>query len=176
MLLANMGVTSYQERVPLQLMDFAYRYTSAILTDALHLTSENYGGSGAQNKNNDANAVSLQAVRLAINSRSNYQFSSGLPKEYFQELAQEKNRVAFPPVSKEAGLALPPERYCLTGVGYGLKEEWESSGEEEVPEAMDLTADNEGEENEDEDKEEGAADIFGDDFGAAGEDEDMDDV
>ena len=31
LILANYGVTAYQERVPLQLMDFAYRYTSSIL-------------------------------------------------------------------------------------------------------------------------------------------------
>lgn len=31
LILANYGVNAYQERVPLQLMDFAYRYTSSIL-------------------------------------------------------------------------------------------------------------------------------------------------
>ena len=31
LILANYGVTAYQERVPLQLMDFAYRYTSSTL-------------------------------------------------------------------------------------------------------------------------------------------------
>ena len=31
LVLANYGVNAYQERVPLQLMDFAYRYTSSIL-------------------------------------------------------------------------------------------------------------------------------------------------
>ncbi|CBX97813.1 hypothetical protein LEMA_P092220.1 [Plenodomus lingam JN3] len=35
LILANMGVTAYTERVPLQLLDFAYRYTSSILTDAI---------------------------------------------------------------------------------------------------------------------------------------------
>ena len=31
LVLANYGVNAYQERVPLQLMDFAYRYTSLTL-------------------------------------------------------------------------------------------------------------------------------------------------
>ena len=31
LILANYGVSAYQERVPLQLMDFAYRYTSSTL-------------------------------------------------------------------------------------------------------------------------------------------------
>ena len=31
LILANYGVNAYQERVPLQLMDFAYRYTSSTL-------------------------------------------------------------------------------------------------------------------------------------------------
>ena len=31
LVLANYGVAAYQERVPLQLMDFAYRYTSLTL-------------------------------------------------------------------------------------------------------------------------------------------------
>lgn len=34
LLLAQMGVHAYSERVPLQLLDFAYRYTSSILSDA----------------------------------------------------------------------------------------------------------------------------------------------
>ena len=31
LILANCGANAYQERVPLQLMDFAYRYTSSTL-------------------------------------------------------------------------------------------------------------------------------------------------
>lgn len=31
LILANYGLNAYQERVPLQLMDFAYRYTSSTL-------------------------------------------------------------------------------------------------------------------------------------------------
>ncbi|MCJ1420663.1 Transcription initiation factor TFIID subunit 9 [Xylographa parallela] len=137
MVLANAGITAYQERVPLQLMDFAYRYTSSTLQDALHLTHESYGtaapapgagrGGGAAV---DANAVSLLGLRLSVASRTHYQFSPVLPKEFYQEVAAERNRVALPGVGREWGRRLPPERYCLTGVGWGLKGEWDSEEEE----------------------------------------------
>lgn len=47
MLLASKGVTSYQERVPLQILDFAYRHTSSTLQDAVYLATEGYAGGGA---------------------------------------------------------------------------------------------------------------------------------
>lgn len=46
------------------------------------------------------------------------------------EQAAERNRIALPKVERSYGVQLPPEKYCLTGVGWGLKDEWES--EEEV--------------------------------------------
>ncbi|MCJ1317872.1 Transcription initiation factor TFIID subunit 9 [Xylographa vitiligo] len=146
MVLANAGITAYQERVPLQLMDFAYRYTSSTLQDALHLTHESYGtaapqpGAGrgaaaaaaaaAASAAVDANAVSLLGLRLSVASRTHYQFSPVLPKEFYQEVAAERNRVALPGVGREWGRRLPPERYCLTGVGWGMKGEWDSEEEE----------------------------------------------
>ncbi|MCJ1291667.1 hypothetical protein MMC34_003212 [Xylographa carneopallida] len=134
MVLANAGITSYQERVPLQLMDFAYRYTSAALQDALHLTHESYGtgavapgagrgggGGVGGGGGGDANAVSLLGLRLSVASRTHYQFAPALPKEFYAEVAAERNRVTLPAVGREWGRRLPPERYCLTGVGWGLK-------------------------------------------------------
>lgn len=35
LIFATQGVTSYEDQVPLQLMDFAYRYTSEVLQDAM---------------------------------------------------------------------------------------------------------------------------------------------
>src|SRR5579862_8517854 len=80
LVLAHLGVTAYQERVPLQLLDFAYRYTSSTLQDALHLSNADYAvpGKGTQT---DGSSVSLAALRLSIASRLNYQFSPSLPKE-----------------------------------------------------------------------------------------------
>jgi len=188
MVLANAGITAYQERVPLQLMDFAYRYTSSTLQDALHLTQESYGtalpGGGAGRgaggaASADGSSVTLQGLRLSVASRTHYQFAPRLPKEFYQELAAEKNRVALPAVGKDWGTRLPPERYCLTGVGWGLREEWDSDGETlgegdggEKGMGADVLMDtgDGGEEEGDERME----DFFGEDDGG-GEDKDMED-
>ncbi|OAX85426.1 hypothetical protein ACJ72_00197 [Emergomyces africanus] len=168
MLLASLGVTAYQERVPLQLLDFAYRYTSSTLQDAVYLATEGYpgeaagggkGGSGAEGKaqgaqqqpgSQDLSSVSLGALRMSIASRLHYQFQPGLPKEFLMDVAAERNRMMLPGVLRGidggaggaaaasaaggvmmGGMRLPPERFCLTGVGWGLREEWESEGDEE---------------------------------------------
>lgn len=136
LVLANYGVSAYQERVPLQLMDFAYRYTSSTLQDALHFTSEGYGttgpstGSGKAAAHNDLSGITLSSLRLSIASRTHYQFNPTLPKEFYSEIAQDRNRVALPPVSRESGMRLPPEQYCLTGVGWELKEEFDEEMED----------------------------------------------
>ncbi|EAW07375.1 putative transcription initiation factor TFIID, 31kD subunit [Aspergillus clavatus NRRL 1] len=158
MLLASLGVTAYQERVPLQLLDFAYRYTSGVLQDAVHLATEGYagavgdGGGGAGRGPVEVNSVSLPALRLSIASRLHYQFQTGLPKEFLLDVAAERNRVALPGAARGfdsaaaqaksaaqvnqsvimGGMRLPPERFCLTGTGWDMKDEWESEGEEEV--------------------------------------------
>ncbi|KJJ35496.1 transcription initiation factor TFIID, 31kD subunit [Aspergillus flavus AF70] len=155
MLLASLGVTAYQERVPLQLLDFAYRYTSGVLQDAVHLATEGYAGAMGEQAGSlrgppEVNTVSLPALRLSIASRLHYQFQTGLPKEFLMDVAAERNRVALPgatrgydqgqakPTANQSvlmgGMRLPPERFCLTGVGWNMKDEWESEGEEEVEE------------------------------------------
>lgn len=187
MILANLGVTAYQERVPLQLMDFAYRYTSSTLQDALHLTSEGYGNQGHPSNtgrgagsaaNNDLSSVTLLSLRLSIASRTHYQFSPTLPKEFYQEIAQERNRVALPIIGRDWGLRLPPEQYCLTGVGWALKEEWDSDGDEaskcDDQNMVDRTIDQDGEEYEAEDGNQRMEDIFGENFDSAEKDEQMD--
>lgn len=203
MLLASLGVTSYQDRVPLQLLDFAYRYTSNVLQDSVHLATEGYaaatdgaaGGKGSA----EVSSVSLPALRLSIASRLHFQFQTGLPKEFLMDVASERNRIALPGVSRGsdpvagpvngagadqsisiAGMRLPPERFCLTGLGWDMKDEWDSEGEEELPNAPqtgvgnggagDGAGDNEdgGEDDEDDGKME---DIFGEDttMGEAGD-------
>ncbi|KAL3494805.1 transcription initiation factor IID, 31kD subunit-domain-containing protein [Aspergillus germanicus] len=207
MLLTSLGVTAYQDRVPLQLLDFAYRYTSGVLQDAVHLTTEGYAGAGPEAANAagnraplEVNSVTLPALRLSIASRLHYQFQTGLPKEFLMDVAAERNRVALPgatrgfeaaPASGKpaasssvlmAGMRLPPERFCLTGTGWKMSDEWESEGEEEVvlEEERDEGAaaakeerDGEGEEDEDEDGK--MEDIFGEDAVMGdGEDDDGD--
>lgn len=129
---------AYEERVPLQLMDFAYRYTTGVLADAVALgesgnTAAPGGGRGGGAAAAAAAAegnVSLYAVKQAIASRVGYQFNPVLPKDWLKELAEERNKVNLPKMDREFGVRLPPERYCLTGTGWGIKDEWESEVEE----------------------------------------------
>ncbi|KAL4934344.1 putative transcription initiation factor TFIID, 31kD subunit [Aspergillus undulatus] len=204
MLLAAQGVTAYQERVPLQLLDFAYRYTSGVLQDAVHLTTEGYagvdgpgGGGGGNRGPPEVNSVALPALRLSIASRLHYQFQTGLPKEFLMDVAAERNRVALPGATRGfeqtpgkpaasssvlmAGMRLPPERFCLTGRGWKMSDEWESEGEEEVlgeerNEAGAGAGAGEEEEGEGDDDEDGRMeDIFGEDTAIGdGDDEDKD--
>ncbi|PGH28151.1 hypothetical protein AJ80_00041 [Polytolypa hystricis UAMH7299] len=165
MLLASQGVTAYQERVPLQLLDFAYRYTASTLSDAVYLVTEGYPGEagpttgggrvapgssgGGAAAGAEVSNLSLGALRMSIASRLHYQFQPALPKEFLMDLASERNRMMLPgatrggvdtgPAANAApqgvvmgGMRLPPERFCLTGVGWELKDEWESDGEEDV--------------------------------------------
>ena len=149
MLLSSLGCTAYQERVPLQLLDFAYRHSSSILSDALHLSSDAY--LSQQMRARDAPApglkdadgqVSAQAVHLAIQSRLQYQFSGGnggggLSKEFMLETAQIRNKVALPRVlQNEWGVRLPSERFVLTGVPWGLKGEWVEEQESAAGDVM----------------------------------------
>ena len=142
-------------------MDFAYRYTSGVLSDAAHIQAEGYdlppdnpnsAGTGKKSKGpqtvGEQGDLSMAALRLAIASRMQYSFngSSRLPKEFLKEVADERNRVGLgvglraQAVGKDAdgagpvigGVKLPHERFCLSGVGWGIKEAWESEGEEEV--------------------------------------------
>jgi len=142
LVLSSLGVHNYQERVPLQLLDFAYRYTSSVLSDSLRLSAEGYtAATGTTSKRADAAAgsdgsnITVTALRQAIASRQDYTFQGpALPKDWLMEQASERNRVMLPKPERAWGVQLPPERYCLTGTGWNLKEEWDSEDEEESKE------------------------------------------
>jgi len=142
LLLTAQGVTSYEQRVPLLLLDFAYRHTSAVLSDALHLSADPYtshagarpsAASGAAPVNvGDAN-ITANAVQLAIASRLGFQFrgggggggGGGISKEWMLETARERNRVALPRVQpSEWGMRLPGEKFVLNGLSWGLRDVW----------------------------------------------------
>ncbi|CZR55078.1 related to TFIID and SAGA subunit [Phialocephala subalpina] len=183
MLLSSLGCTAYQERVPLQLLDFAYRHSSSILSDALHLSSDAYVSQQTRARDaptggmKDENGqVSPQAVQLAIQSRLQYQFGGGnggggLAKEFLLETAQARNKVALPRVlQNEWGVRLPSERFVLTGVPWGLKGEWVAEDDDTQQIAGDSMEGLETEEKGVEDEEGGnMEDLFGGD-----EDVDMD--
>lgn len=208
MLLASLGVTAYQERVPLQLLDFAYRYTSSTLQDAAYLSMEGYAGassgsgepnilSGGGRGGVELNTVTLPSLRLSIASRLHYQFQPGLPKEFLADVASDRNRYALPGVARGGetsnnkgafsnismgGMRLPPEKFCLTGMGWNLKDEWESEGEEDVVEESeptilpDTARNEEGEEGAEDEGDGRMEDVFGEDTAMREGDEDDEDM
>ncbi|KAF3934159.1 hypothetical protein ABW20_dc0103172 [Dactylellina cionopaga] len=117
LMLASMGVTAYQERVPLALMDIAYRYTSSVLQDALLYWDAAHP---ATTTGQPPPQVTMTDLRMAIAAKINHQFVTAPPKEFMLDIAQERNKVALPPVKKDWGIRLPPEQYCLTGVNWEL--------------------------------------------------------
>jgi transcription initiation factor TFIID subunit 9B len=147
LILANMGVHAYTERVPLQLLDFAYRYTSSILSDALSYEPPLPTTSGTKKRaaagEGEGEGISLAALRTAVGARAAGTFQPNLGKEFMSEVAQERNRIALPRVEREFGIRLPPERYCFTGVGWGLKGAW-TEEIEDGDEDMDVDGEGEG--------------------------------
>lgn len=128
LLFAAQGVTAYEDHVPLQLMDFAYRYTSQILQDATVYNDYaaphgNENSNDNDNNNNNGNddddatgssTLTNEDIRLAIAARTSYQFKPIPPKKMLLELAAERNEKPLPAVMPMWGLRLPPEKYCLT--------------------------------------------------------------
>ncbi|KAI5964095.1 TAF9 [Candida pseudojiufengensis] len=114
LIFATQGIQNYQDHVPLQLMDFAHRYTKSILKDALIYNDHAKPATNNNINSNTNTTVNTDDIRLAIAARSNYQFKPVPPKELLLELAQERNSKPLPPVIPKWGLNLPPEKYCLT--------------------------------------------------------------
>ncbi|CAK7565889.1 MAG: Transcription initiation factor TFIID subunit 9 [Sporothrix epigloea] len=145
LLLTAQGVTAYEARIPQLLLDFAYRHTSSVLSDAIHLSADPYtshagskpsasSGAAAMAPAGTDASVSANAVQLAIASRLAFQFrggaggasaGGGASKEWLLELARERNKVALPRVGAiEWGARLPSERFVLSGVSWGLRDAW----------------------------------------------------
>lgn len=167
LLLNAQGVTAFESRVPLLLLDFAYRHTASVLSDSLYLSADPYtshagskpsaasGATASVPASGGDATVSANAVRLAISSRLAYQFhggggatgGGGISKDALANLAAEKNKIALPRVPQhEWGIRLPSERFVMTGVGWGLQDvlargEDDSEDEEEdevMMDAMDI--------------------------------------
>ncbi|KAK7743621.1 Transcription initiation factor TFIID subunit 9 [Cytospora paraplurivora] len=143
LLLTAQGVSAFESRVPLLLLDFAYRHTASILSDSLYLGSDPYtthagakpsataGGTASVPGTGGDATVSANAVKLAIGSRLVYQFrgggsmtgGGGISKDSLSQLAAERNKVALPRVPPgEWGVRLPSEKFVLSGVGWGLRD------------------------------------------------------
>lgn len=76
----------------------------------------------------DLTSVPYPILKLSIRLREETQFNTTLPKAFQEELAEEVNATPFPAVTDDGGLGLPPDQYCLLGVGWRLKEEREHGG------------------------------------------------
>lgn len=122
LIFATQGIQNYQDHVPLQLMDFAHRYTTSVLKDAMTYNDHARSVSGA----NSSGQVNTDDIRLAIAAKTNYQFKPTPPKELMLELAHERNSKSLPPVIPKWGLNLPPEKYCLSA------RDWDSIDEEQA--------------------------------------------
>lgn len=106
-------------------MDFAHRYTTSVLKDAV---AYNDHAKNNVNTTSSTSTVNTDDIRLAIAARTNYQFKPTPPKELMLELAHERNAKPLPPVIPKWGLNLPPEKYCLTARDWdSLEEEQEES-------------------------------------------------
>jgi transcription initiation factor TFIID subunit 9B len=120
-----------------------------VLSDALHLSGDPYVTQAGSKPSANAGAISApagdaavtaNAVKLAIASRLNFQYrggnaGGGISKDYMQELARERNKVALPKiVPSEWGVRLPSERFVLSGTSWGLKDMWDEADEEEEDE------------------------------------------
>lgn len=143
-------MTAYEPRVPLLLLDFAYRHTSAILSDSLQLSADPYVSQAGSKPSASSGAIAMaageapvtaNAVKLAIGAKLAYSFrggssGGGISKEYMQELARERNKVALPKiVPNEWGVRLPNERFVLSGTSWGLKNGWEEEGADDDSDA-----------------------------------------
>lgn len=126
LILASLGITQYQDHVPLQLMDFAYRYSYGVLQDAV-LYHDHAGSLGTNNLK--TYPLTVEDIRLAVAARTNYQFKPAPPKALLLEVAAEKNKKALPAVMAGWGLRLPPEKYCLTSKDWTLAEQAEEEEE-----------------------------------------------
>lgn len=174
-------MTSFDARVPLLLLDFAYRHTSSILNDALHLSGDPYTSHAGAKPSASSGAVpvapssgdatvSTNAVNIAIASRQAYQFrggsggggagggvgGGGASKEWLQELARERNKVALPRIlANEWGVRLPNERFVLGGQSWTLREHLAGEFDDD-------------DEDDDEDEDEAMEDVKIEGGGAAG--------
>ena len=104
LLLTSSQVPAYTPKVPIQLLDFAYRYTHSVLLDAQAYADHAHG---------QGSVISVDDVRLAVSSKVGHSFRGPPPKEFLLEVAAERNRRPLPAVREGVEIRLPPERWCL---------------------------------------------------------------
>jgi len=107
LILKTMGIYNVESRVIQQLLEFAHRYASDVLQDALAF-SEHAGH----------NEVNESDIRLAIEGKTTYSFTNPPSRDILEEIAARRNKLPLPIIQEKYGVRLPPERHCLTAVNY----------------------------------------------------------
>ncbi|KAJ8595325.1 TFIID-31kDa-domain-containing protein [Rhizopogon salebrosus TDB-379] len=95
-----------------QLLEFAHRYTSQVLSDA-QVYAEHAGRTGASK-------IEMDDVVLATQARVGWEFGGRVPKEYILSLASQTNATPLPSVPEVFGIRLPPSSDTLTAVNFDL--------------------------------------------------------
>jgi hypothetical protein len=70
----------------------------------------------------DKTEIDESDIRLAIQNRMDHSFTSPPPRDFLIEIARQKNSTPLPLIPEKFGPRLPPERYCLTGANYKVKQ------------------------------------------------------
>lgn len=65
--------------------------------------------------------IDLEDVRLAVKMQLERTFTNPPPRDVLLDVARAKNNIPLPFVKPNNGLRLPPDRYCLAGTNYKLK-------------------------------------------------------
>jgi len=108
-ILSDLGISEYEPRMIAQLMEYVYRYVTDIAEDAKLISTH------AKKK-----LIDVEDVRLAAQV---YNDQGQVPsRDVLLEVARSKNSNPLPtPKVMTSGLRLPPDRFCLTGCNYRLK-------------------------------------------------------
>ncbi|KAH0840086.1 transcription initiation factor IID, 31kD subunit-domain-containing protein [Lanmaoa asiatica] len=93
-----------------QLLEFAHRYTTQVLSDA-QVYAEHGGRSGVTR-------IEMDDVVLAVQARVGWEFGGRVPKEYLMSLASQTNATPLPAVPEVFGVRLPPSSETLTSVNF----------------------------------------------------------
>lgn len=103
--------------------------TATVTTTTATTTTSNTNTSNTTSTNTGNNSsnlapgqLTIEDIRLAIASRTQYQFKPTAPKELLLKLASERNKKPLPQVMGSWGVRLPPEKYCLTAKEWGINQ------------------------------------------------------
>lgn len=116
LILQSMGVQDVQPPALMMLLEFANRYLHEVLQDSLVYADHANSSKSASGVSN----ITVDDVKLAIQTRMNYSHTSAPNKDALLSLASSLNAIPLPPVSDKYGVKLPPAQHCLTNVNFSI--------------------------------------------------------